>query len=255
MIVDTHCHLIDEAFDKDREEVVKEAINQGIEKMIVPSTSLKESREVVEWSEVVGGVFGLVGVHPEEVINNQKVEIEGLRELAENESAVGIGEIGLDFYWDKEKESKSRQMKIFEKQMKIASELDLPVVIHMREAQSEIEEVLSRLEELPRGQFHCWSGDKEFLRLVLERDFYVSFAGNVTYPKAERLRKLAKMVPVEKLLLETDSPYLSPQERRGSRNVPENVIIIGRFLAELFDVSEKELFKKTRQNTRELFNI
>lgn len=255
MIVDTHCHLIDDAFEKDREEVVKRAIKQDVREMIVPSTSLKESKEVIKWADTIDGVFGLVGVHPEEAINNQKVEIGGLRELAMNESAVGIGEIGLDFYWDKKKESKNRQMKIFEEQMRLASELDLPAVIHMREAEAEMGEVLGKLEELPKGQFHCWSGGEDFLKLILGKGFYVSFAGNVTYPKAEKLRRLAKMVPVERLLLETDSPYLSPQERRGSRNVPENVIIIGRFLTDLLGISEKELFKRTRQNTRELFNI
>lgn len=255
MIIDTHCHLIDEAFEKDRREVVKEAIRQGVERMIVPSTNLQESREVVKWTEEVEGVYGLIGVHPEAIINDKKIETEGLRELSINESVVGIGEIGLDFYWDKNKESKNLQMQVFEKQMRIASELDLPVVIHMREAEEEIREVLDGLEDLPKGQFHCWSGDEKFLEYVLDKDFYVSFAGNVTYPKAEELRKLVKMVPVEKLLLETDSPYLSPQKKRGARNVPENVIIIGRFLADLLGISEKELFERTRQNTKELFNI
>ncbi len=255
MVIDTHCHLIDDAFDKDREAVVQDAIERGVERMIVPSTSLRESKEVVGWVERTDGVFGLVGVHPETVMKNEKIEVEGLRELAINEGVVGIGEIGLDFYWDKEKKSKVKQMEVFEKQMKMASELDLPVVIHMREAEEEMKKVLGKLEVLPRGQFHCWSGSESFLKYVLGKGFYVSFAGNVTYPKAEKLRKLTKMVPVDKLLFETDSPYLAPQKKRGTRNVPENVIIIGRFLADLLGISEKELFGRVRQNTRELFNI
>ena len=137
--------------------------------------------------------------------------------------------------------------------MGLAVKIDLPVVIHMREAEAEMRQVLDQMEKLPRGQFHCWAGSEEFLEIVLKKGFYVSFCGNITYKSAEELRRLIKKVPLDRLLLETDSPYLAPGERRGSLNEPANVKIIAEYIAKLLDVSPETLINQTTTNAQCLF--
>ena len=257
MLIDTHCHLTDERLADQIDEVLDRARAAGVTKIIAPSTSLEDARKVVEIAGKYDEVFGLVGVHPENVdelrITNYELW-EEIRKLVDNSNKiVGIGEIGLDFHYDVEKKSKDRQIAIFQEQLELAVELGLPIAIHMREAEIEMIEVLQRVKRLPAGQFHCWAGSDELLKLVLDKGFYVSFCGNITYKSAENLRKLIKIVPLDRLLLETDSPYLSPESRRGSLNEPANVTILAEYIANLLDLPIETLINQTTANAKCLY--
>lgn len=256
-MIDTHAHLTDERLASQIGTVLTRAREVGVTKIIAPSTSLEDARLVVEMIGKYDEVYGLVGVHPENIshllfdVAHLKNELRALTESSGK--IVGIGEIGLDFYYDKEKKSKELQMKVFREQLELAVKMDLPVVIHMREAETETTEILSQIERLPKGQFHCFAGSDTFLKLILDKGFYVSFCGNITYKSAGTLREQVKKVPLDRLLLETDSPYLAPEGQRGSLNEPANVKIIGEYIAKLLDVSPETLIKKTTKNAKCLF--
>lgn len=257
MLVDSHCHLTEERLEKRLDEVLDGMRLAGVERVMTASGSVEDSRKIVGLVKKFQEVDGVIGVHPEVVIKDfldVEEEMRKLRRLVEKERKTikGIGEIGLDFYHDKEKKSKERQMRLFEEQLRLAMEEGLPVVIHMREAEEEMVEVLKDFDEI-RGVFHCWSGSEEFLRFVLGRGFYVSMAGNVTFNNADELRKLVGLVPKDRLLLETDSPYLSPEPVRGRLNEPKNVKILAKFVAGLRKVETQGLIKQTGKNYLCLF--
>lgn len=254
MFIDAHCHLTDKAFDKDRNEVIERARLVGVEKMVVASSDLVDAEKVVRLVRESESLWGLVGMHPEAVIRGDRYDEDKLKDLLDKRGVVGIGEIGLDFHWDKKRKSKDRQIEVFRSQLRLAVELDVPVVIHMREAETEMMEILQSIDGV-KGQFHCWSGSNQLLELVIEKGFYVSWAGNVSYPGAENLRLLVQKMSLDRLVLETDSPYLTPEGRRGERNEPENVIMNARFLADLMGISEERLAEQTSRNAEKLFRI
>ncbi|MFZ2202262.1 MAG: TatD family hydrolase [Microgenomates group bacterium] len=263
-MIDTHAHLTDERLVSQIEAVLARASEAGVDKILVPATGLLDGKKAIELADKYEVIWAMVGVHPESV---SEKGFHGSRggtrdEFARNDveelvrrsnKVVGIGEIGLDFYYDKEKRSKELQMRVFQEQLELAVKMNVPVVIHMREAEAEMTEILSQLDVLPKGQFHCWAGGDDLLKLVLEKGFYVSFCGNITYKSAENLRNLAKLVPLDRLLLETDSPYLAPEGRRGSLNEPANVKIIAEYIAKLLDVSPETLINQTTENAKCLF--
>jgi TatD DNase family protein len=233
-------------------EVIYRAKEVGVEKIIVPGVDMSSSKQAIALAEKYDEVFAIVGAHPENV-GGRDYSISNFRELAKSSKrVVGIGEIGLDFYW--RTDNKDRQIEMFQKQIYLAIELDLPVVIHNRRAEKEIKKILEELPKAPRGQFHCWSGDGEFLSFVLEKGFYISFSGNITYKGAGDLRERLKQVPIERLLLETDSPYLAPEMIRGSRNEPKNVKMLAEFQAGLLDLSTEAFIKETSKNAQCLFS-
>lgn len=257
MLVDSHCHLTDERLEKRVKDVLKEAKKEGVEKIMVASGNAEDGEVVIGLVRRFKELDGVVGIHPEMVRENSfdvEVEIKKLEELIKKEKEVikGVGEIGLDFYYNKEKKNKEVQIKLFKGQLRLAKKWKLPVVIHMRKAEEEMREVLEEFGGL-KGMFHCWSGSEELLRFVLDRGFYVSVAGNVTFKNADELRKLVKLIPNGKLLLETDSPYLSPEPVRGRLNEPKNVKILARFVAKLKGVETQNLIKQTGKNYLCLF--
>lgn len=255
MLIDTHCHLTDEKFEN-VDRVVTEARANGIEKIIIPSTSLQDARKA---AEIAGKekLYSLAGIHPEEIekINDVDSEIAELQKLLNLNQVVGVGEIGLDFYWDKEKKTAKKQEEIFSKQMSLAAKTGYPAAIHMREAEKEMTEILRTMTRLPSGQFHCFAGSPDFLRLVLKMGFYVSFCGNITYKSAGNLRELLKQVPLDRLLLETDSPYLAPEPLRGTVNQPANVKIIAKFMASELDITLENLAEITSKNALCLYSL
>lgn len=265
-MIDTHCHLTDEKFEGKIEEVLEDAREAHVERILVPTVGLRDGRRAIELAEKYEDVWAMVGVHPEVLAdetnpaNRSEWLASGgdwtsrLEELARSsDRVIGIGEIGLDFYYDKEKTSKRLQTDLFRKQLELAIKLNLPAVIHMRNAETEIIEVMNEMPRLPAGQFHCWSGSEEFLNYILERDFYVSFCGNITYNSADNLRALISGVPLNRLLLETDSPYLAPEGRRSSINVPSNVKILAEYIAGLLSLDANSLINQTTKNALCLF--
>jgi len=218
--------------------------------MICPAENLNDAKEIVKLAQSARGIWGLAGYYP-----GNAGELKKLREflLKNKDRIVGIGEIGLDVYWLARQAKIEKEM--FRRQMELAVELNLPVVIHNREAEGEIRAVMDSLDKLPRGQFHCWSGSDEFLDYVIERDYYVGFCGNVTYKKNEKLREQVKKVPRERLLVETDAPYLPPEGKRGERNTPMSVKITARLIAELREQSEEEIARQTTENAVRLFAL
>jgi len=254
MLIDSHCHLADESF-LNVDEIIKRAREVGVKKIIVPAVNIKDSEKIIELTKKYEEVYALVGIHPEKIekILNIRYQISKLKSLIQSSNkVVGIGEIGLDFC--RKQDKKKQQTELFKAQLELATEFDLPVVIHNRNADEEIITIIESLNKLPRGQFHCWSGNRGFLLWALRKNFYISFAGNITFANAGELRNLLKLVPRDKLILETDSPCLAPEPIRGSRNEPKNVKILASFQAKLLGISEKTLIAKTGENTLCLFS-
>jgi len=254
MLTDTHCHLQDEKLS-DTDDILSRARLLGVERIISPMTELWSWDEVKELIETNKPVFALVGIHPEELdkVGPLSVEVKRMREILKHPKVVGIGEVGLDFYYDKEKKTKKVQIDFFRAQLELAVETGVSVAIHMREAETEMKEMLGSLNKIPKGQFHCFAGSEAFLKMILDMGFYVSFCGNITFKGAENLRELAKEVPLERLLLETDSPYLSPEPLRGRVNEPANVKIIAEFIANLRGESLEKLAEQTQKNTDNVY--
>jgi len=256
MLIDTHCHLTDPKFT-DVRSVIAEAHKVGVKKIFIPSSNIEDANRAVLLAEQED-LYAMIGVHPEEIDNvlNIDLMIDELKKINNKSNRViGIGEIGLDFYWDKEKNTKEKQIEVFVSQMKLALSLKLPVVIHMREAEIEMREVMEKMDNLPEGQFHCFAGSEEFLEYILSKGFYVSFAGNITYNNASELRRLLRLVPLERLLLETDSPYLAPEPVRGSLNNPANVKIIATVIAKELNLDSDILIEITGKNALCLYSL
>lgn len=267
MLIDTHCHLSDKNFEGKVSKIMEEAIKAGVEKILVPTTGLRDLERAIEITNNYPEIYLMAGIHPEVLADDTNPESreewlaadgEWLLKLGEmikkNKKIVGIGEIGMDFHYDKDKISLKLQKEIFVNQMKLAIRNGLPVVIHMRDAEKEMREALEDMEELPRGQFHCWAGSEIFLDFVLKKGFYVSFCGNITYKSAGALREMIKKVPSDRLLLETDAPYLPPEGMRGSLNTPANVKIIASYQAKLLEVTEEDLINQTGNNVLCLYS-
>ncbi|MGD8506587.1 MAG: TatD family hydrolase [Candidatus Bathyarchaeota archaeon] len=253
MLIDTHAHLQWTSFDRDREEVVRRAREVGVENIVNIGFDVEGSRKAIELAEKHGGVFATVGIHPHNASQLNQDALNVLRKLSENPKVVAIGEIGLDYY--RNLSPRESQKKAFEAQISLAEELRLPVVIHDRNAHADILEILSRFEGKVEVIMHCFSGSREMAELCLKYGFYISFAGPVTFPNARRLHKVAGTMDVNKILLETDSPWLAPQEVRGKRNEPAFLPFIAKRMAELKGISMDKLVEATTRNAREAFKL
>src|SRR5688572_29970973 len=255
-LVDSHCHIDGEAFDADREDVVQRAKDAGVAAMLTIGTGDPHSddfRKAVAVAEGYENVFASVGVHPHDAkLYDDKAE-DHLIELARSEKVIAWGEIGLDYYYDHSPREVQRE--VFRRQIHAARELDLPIIIHSRDADDDTVEILT--EECSwagfRGIMHCFGGTPEMARALMPLGFLISFAGNVTFKKAENLRDAARVVPLNKLLIETDCPFLTPEPVRGKRNEPSYVIHTAKFLAELYGVEFETLAAQTTQNFFDFF--
>jgi TatD DNase family protein len=282
MLIDTHAHLWWDSYENDLPEVIERARIAGVEKMVVPGTNLESSRKAIELAKKYPGIiYGAVGIHPEELLGpnsseetlNRNIEetpptfgvptrplagspVEesplGLRDLLSGGdlgAIVAIGEIGTDMSTAELKNCIDEQKVLFREQCELAIELDLPVIIHTRDSFEETWEVLSSLPTMPRGQFHCFSVDEEAISKVVDAGFYVSFCGNIMYSK--RVGKLVPLVPNERLLLETDSPFMKP----GERNEPEFVRTLAEKVAELRGQTVEKIEEMTTVNANRLFHL
>lgn len=249
--VDTHNHLQHEQFDADRAEVLERALAE-LDWMVVIGNDLATSQRAVE--SVRDRVYATVGIHPHDASTATPEVLAEIRRLASQPGVVAIGEIGLDYHYDLS--PRDCQRDVLARQLEMAIECAMPVVVHSREAESDTAEILAPIHDrLAGGIMHCFGGDAPFAEQCLAWGFYVSFAGNVTFPKAQKLRDAAQIVPLDRLLVETDSPYLAPQPVRGRRCEPVHVLHTAACLAELKGVTLEELAEATSANARRVFRL
>jgi len=251
-LVDTHCHLQSERFDEDRDAVLMRAL-ESLDWLVLIGDSLTSSEAAV--ALIQDCVYAAVGIHPYHPEEASPAGIDRLRNLAKRPGVVAIGEIGLDYYKYNEA-PRDIQQEAFRVQLRLAAELNLPVVIHNRDAQDDLAAILDEHHrDLCGGVMHCFAGDAAFLERCLSWNFHVSFAGNVTFPKAQALRDALQVVPMNRLLIETDSPYLAPQPVRGKRCEPGYVRYTAETLADVRGVRVDELIEQTTSNARALFRV
>jgi len=254
MFIDTHLHLDDPRYEGDLKEVINRAREAGVEMMINVGTDLGGSQKSLELAGDYNFIYAAIGVHPHYVEAVDSNVLNELRRIGKEEKVIAIGEIGLDYYRDLS--PRDLQKKTFSKLLRLAKDLGLPVMIHCREAEEEILKILveERIGEVG-GVMHCFSGDIDLANRVLDLGMNISFAGQITYPNAENLRGVLKKVPVEKLLLETDAPYLAPQVQRGKRNEPAFIKYATEEIARVKEVKLEDLARITTDNAKKLFGI
>ena len=272
MFIDTHCHLDFPEFDQDRDEVIKRSRQEGIDFIVNVGSSLKSSLASLELSKKYDFIYAAVGIHPHEADRFNLQEEKTLRELAQKDKVVAIGEIGLDYYRNFSKAE--NQKPLFLALLKLAKDFNLPLVIHSREAESDTLKILKEMLPL-KVVVHCFSGNAPFLKSCLDLGFFDSFTCHVTYPaklsnserdparsnilwqdkKARDLREIVKLVPLERIFLETDAPYLSPEGLRGRRNEPINVKFVAEEIAKAKSLSLEEVSRATSNNAKGFFNL
>ncbi len=261
LLVDSHCHIDSDQFDTDRELVIARAREAGVAAMLVVGTGeadvIENFARVIRLADSNENVFCSIGVHPHDAKTFGPTEAENLIKLANSsEKVIAWGEIGLDFYYDYS--PREIQKEVFIRQLRIARELNLPVIIHSRDADDETISILTqecRDSSFRGGIMHCFGGTPEMARTLMDIGFLISFAGNVTFKKAENLREAAKIVPLERLLIETDCPFLSPVPMRGKRNEPSFVKHTAKFLAELYGIELSDLAHQTTKNFYSFFHL
>jgi TatD DNase family protein len=261
IFVDSHCHIDGREFDADRDEVIKRAEAAGVKMMLVvgtgAATEFENFERAVAIAERYENIFASVGIHPHDAKTLDDEAERRLIELAgSSEKIVAWGEIGLDFYYDHS--PRDVQEKVFRRQIQIARDLNLPIIIHSRDADDETVRILT--EECSGAGFrggvmHCFGGSPAMAEALMKIDFLISFAGNVTFKKAENLREAARVVPLERLLIETDCPFLTPVPFRGKRNEPMFVVETARFLADFYGVELERLANQTTRNFQNFFEI
>ncbi len=254
MLIDTHAHLEMREFNDDREDVIKRAREAGVEYIITMGTTVESSRDAVLLAEKYDFIYAAVGVHPHEVKDILHPAYEVIRHLAQHEKVVAYGEIGLDYHY--EHSPRTDQKRKFRDMLREARELDLPVIIHDREAHDDTLRILSE-EWSPDlgGVMHCFSGDAAMAKKMIEMGFSISIAGPVTFPKAEALREVVRQIPIEHLLVETDAPYLAPQPLRGKRNEPAYVRHTAEAVAKIKGLTFDDVARITSFNAMQLFGI
>lgn len=259
---DSHCHLDDERFDKDRERLIAEIKKANITKFVSAGYSIEGSKKGVELSKKYDYIYTTCGISPNDIPQDEDELWKNIEEISdlvkeniENKKIVAIGEIGLDYYWEKDLQKRELQRQVFIKQIEIANVWNLPIVIHTREAVMDTLEILKKYTVNRKGVFHCCPLNRELVKEALKLGFYISFAGPITFKNSKNAKEIIEMVPNDKMLIETDSPYLAPEPVRGTRNDPRNVQYIAKKIAEIKGMTLEEVAKMTYENTKEIFGI
>ena len=259
---DSHCHLDDERFEEDREEIIEKIKESRVTKLVSAGYSIEGSRKGVELSKKYEFIYTTCGLSPNDIPQTEEElwkDIDKIKKLVkenlEYKKIVAIGEIGLDYYWEKDNERRELQKKAFVKQIELANDFDLPIVIHTRDAVMDTIEILKKNKVNKKGVFHCCPLNRELVKEALKLDFYISFAGPVTFKNSKNANEIIQMVPNDKMLIETDSPYLSPEPLRGKRNDSRNVKYIAQKIAEVKGLSIDEVAEFTNQNAKRIFLI
>ncbi len=252
MIFESHAHYDDKAFDFDREKVLAQCKEQGIETIVNVSASLQSIKSTLALAEKYDFIYAAVGIHPDEVGELNEETFAWMRKQCEHPKAVAVGEIGLDYYWDKE--GHETQKYWFCKQLDMAKELARPVIIHSREAAADTLEVLKEAQ-MPKGRvvLHCFSYTTEMAQEYLKMGYYIGIGGVVTFKNAKKLKEVVKMVPLERILLETDCPYLAPEPNRGKRNSSLNLPYVVEAIAQLKGIDPEEVIDTTNNNARRFY--
>lgn len=254
---DSHSHLNDEKFDEDRDKVIKEIYESGTTNFVTAGYSVESSKKAIEIANNYDFIYATAGVSPNDIPQTEEElwkQLTEIKDLAKNNKKVlAIGEIGLDYYWNTD--NKEIQKKAFIEQIKIANELDLPIVIHTRDAVMDTIKVLKENEVKNRGVFHCCPQNRELIKEGLKLGFYISFAGPITFKNSKNADEMINLVPNDRILIETDSPYLSPEPVRGTRNIPSNVKFVAQKIASSKGLSLEEVEKMTVENTKRILKI
>lgn len=256
MFVDSHCHLNDDNFFNQVDSFLNEARNEGVHAFLVVGYDYQSSLRAIELANKYQYVFASIGYHPCDLDSICTENIEELKKLAkDNRKVVGIGEIGLDYYWKTSPEERNKQKLWFTKQINLANELNLPIIVHCRDAIKDCFDLLSENSPDNGGVMHCYSGPKELIDNFIKLGFYISFAGPVTFKNAVTPKESAEYVPLNRLLIETDSPYLTPHPYRGKPNSPKYVTLVAEEIANLKQISIKEIGTETTKNFERLFHV
>lgn len=254
MIFETHAHYDDKAFDKDRDALLKSMPFKGVETIVNVGASFQGVLDTVKLTEQYPFVYGAVGIHPDEVGDLSEEKIRILRRFCDLEKIVAVGEIGLDYYWDKE--SHDVQKKWFVRQMDLAKETDLPIIVHSRDAAKDTLDIMKaeRADNL-KGVIHCYSYSKEQAKEYMNMGYYLGIGGVVTFKNGKKLKEVVEYAPLDHLLLETDAPYMAPEPHRGERNCSLYLEYVAETIAEIKRISRQEVIEVTRENARRLFGI
>lgn len=251
-MIDTHTH-INMIESISIEEILNNAKENGIEKVIVPSANPKDFPEIVELINKYDNVYGMLGVHPSDAKDWDDSLINQIKDLCNNKKIVAIGEIGLDYYWDKS--FNDLQMDVFIKQIKLANELNLPLDVHDREAHKDTFDILKQYNINSKVVMHCFSGSVEFAKECVKEGYYLGIGGVVTFKNAIKMKEVAKHIPLEYIILETDAPYLTPVPYRGTENQPAYVKYVAEEIAKLKEISYEEVKNVTTSNAERIFNL
>ena len=254
-MIDSHCHINDELYRNNPIEYVKEATSYGINAFLVIGYDLKSSKEAVEIANKFENVYAAVGIHPSDVKNAGENDLEEIEKLISDKKVIAIGEIGLDFYWDKEEDVKEQQRIYFKKQIELANKHHLPISIHSRDANQETLKCLTETKPLFGGVMHCYSGSPEMMLYFLQLGLMMGIGGVVTFKNAVKTKEVAKAVPSDMYVLETDAPYLAPTPYRGKPNHSKYIPLIAEEIASLRGVSKEQVIEETDRNFKRIFKI
>ena len=254
MLFDTHVHLNAAQFQEDLSEVIERALASGVSQMVVVGFDRPTIMKAIELAEAYEFLYASVGWHPVDAIDMKEKDLLWLEELSTHPKVVALGEMGLDYYWDKS--PKEIQKEVFRKQIQLAKKVKLPIIIHNRDATADIVEILKEEKaETVGGIMHCFSGSVEVAKECIKMNFYISLGGPVTFKNAKQPKKVAEEIPLDRLLIETDAPYLTPHPYRGKRNEPSYVKLVAEEVSRIKNVSFEEVSRITTENANKIFGI
>ena len=260
-LFDSHAHYNDEKFDNDRKEIIEQTLKNGVSNFIVAGYNIESSKKALNIVKEYKELYSIVGISPNDIedikedkdIDTNILEIEKLIKTDDNEKIVAVGEIGLDYYWNKE--NKELQKIIFKKQIELANKYNLPIVIHTRDAINDTLEIIKNNEVKNRGIFHCCPLNRELVKEALKLGYYISLSGVVTFKNAKNANEIIEMIPENRILIETDSPYLAPEPVRGTRNNCMNVKYVAEKIGKIKNKTLEEIADITNKNIKTIFKI
>ena len=249
---DSHAHYNDEKFEQDRKEIINSTYEEGIKRVICVGYNLEQSKKALDFSKEFHFMYATCGISPNDIEDFEENNLKEIEKIGKESKIVAIGEIGLDYYWNKE--NKEKQKELFVKQIEIANKLEKPIVIHTRDAAIDTIEILKQHPVKKKGIFHCCPLNQELIKEGLKLGYYISFSGNITFKNAKS-EPCVSLVPLDKILIETDSPYLSPEPFRGKRNDSRNVKLVAQKIADIKGISLEEVAKITYENASKIYQI